>query len=146
MSHFASGVTVVTTAVGNERSGMTVSAFASLSLEPPLVLVCLHQQAGSHHLIQRAERFAVNMLAEDQEYLSRCFASHHAEKFVEGSYTISEEGLPLLKDALATIECRLVNVFPGGDHSIFVGHVLRAETSQKCRPLLYYRSGYHQLD
>jgi flavin reductase (DIM6/NTAB) family NADH-FMN oxidoreductase RutF len=144
MGHFATGVTVVTSALDGQLTGMTVSAFASLSLEPPLVLVCLHHEAQSHELIARAGLFAVNILDEDQEYVSRRFASSSAEKFITGAYRISEHGLPLLAGVLAVLECRLVNTLPGGDHTIFVGEPLDAQV-HKSKPLLYYRSGYHQL-
>lgn len=144
MGHFATGVTVVTSAVDGQLTGMTVSAFASLSLEPPLVLICIHHEAQSHDLIVSAGLFAVNILSEDQEYISRRFASSSAEKFISGEYRISEHGLPLLNGVLATLECRVVNRVPGGDHTIFIGEPLDAQI-HKSKPLLYYRSGYHQL-
>lgn len=144
MSHFASGVTVVTTALGERLAGLTVSSFASLSLNPPLVLICIDHAASSHDMIAAAGKFAVNILAEDQEYLSRRFAMHDGAKFVPHSYTLSENGLPLLEGVLAQIECRLHSALPGGDHTIFVGEVIAARVFGG-RPLLYYRSGYHQL-
>jgi flavin reductase (DIM6/NTAB) family NADH-FMN oxidoreductase RutF len=145
MGQFASGVTVVTTAVGDELQGITVSSFASLSMEPMLVLICIACDTTSHESIQQAGMFAVNMLTEEQEHLSQRFASRAVDKFVPGSYTISSSGLPLLNDVLATIECRVVNVLPGGDHTIFVGEILRASVGHG-RPLLYYGSRYHRLD
>lgn len=144
MSQFASGVTVVTTALGERLAGLTVSSFASLSLNPPLVLICIDHAASSHDVIAAAGKFAVNILAEDQEYLSRRFAMHDGAKFAPHSYTLSENGLPLLEGVLAQIECRLHSALPGGDHTIFVGEVIAARVFGG-RPLLYYRSGYHQL-
>jgi flavin reductase (DIM6/NTAB) family NADH-FMN oxidoreductase RutF len=144
MGLFASGVTVVTSAYEGRLSGLTVSSFTSLSLTPMLVLVCIDLRAASHAAISASERFAVNILAEDQEYLSRRFASAEAEKFTAGTFSMSEHGLPLLNGTLAQIECRMHAALPGGDHTIFVGEVL-AVSCREGRPLLYYRSGYHQL-
>lgn len=145
MSHFASGVTVVTTADAGYLAGITVSSFASLSLEPTLVLICIDKRASSHAAIASSGMFAVNILAEDQAHLSQRFAAPNVEKFVPGSFTLSERGLPLLTGTLAAIECRVVNVLPGGDHTIFIGEVVAAQVGQG-RPLLYYRSQYRQLD
>jgi flavin reductase (DIM6/NTAB) family NADH-FMN oxidoreductase RutF len=145
MSRFASGVTVVTTACDGHFAGLTVSAFTSLSLNPTLVLICLADYAASRSAVLEAGQFAVNILKEDQEYLSRRFASPDAEKFVPGSYVLSERGLPLLRGALATVECQVTNTFPGGDHTIVVGEAMDVQVGSGS-PLLYYRSGYHQLD
>lgn len=144
MGRFASGVTVVTTATGTRLAGLTVSSFASLSLEPPLVLICIDRQAGSHAAIAEAGQFAVNILSEGQEYLSRRFASDEPNKFTAGTYQLSPRGLPLINGALAQIECTLHSALPGGDHTIYVGVVVAAQCTNQ-RPLLYYRSGYHTL-
>lgn len=144
MGHFASGVTVVTTAHGGRLAGLTVSSFASLSLKPMLVLVCIDRGAGSHSAIAESGQYAVNILAEGQEYISRRFASPDADKFTPGTYELSPRGLPLLNGALAQIECRLHSALPGGDHTIYVGEVVAASCNDAC-PLLYYRSGYHKL-
>jgi flavin reductase (DIM6/NTAB) family NADH-FMN oxidoreductase RutF len=144
MGGFASGVTVVTTAHAGRLFGITVSSFCSLSLTPPLVLICIDQQAATHAAISAAGMFAINILAEDQEYLSRRFATQDAHKFLEGTYTRSANGVPLLNGALVQIECTLQAALPGGDHTIFTGLVTAAQ-AREGRPLLYYRSGYHQL-
>ncbi len=144
MGHFASGVTVVTTAYEGRLTGLTVSSFTSLSLRPMLVLICINRQASSHNAIAAAGQFAVNILAEGQEYLSRRFASSEPEKFTAETYELSPRGLPLLKGCIAYIECQLHSSFPGGDHTIFVGEVVAASCNE-ARPLLYYRSGYHAL-
>lgn len=144
LGRFASGVTVVTTANEGRLAGLTVSSFTSLSLDPTLVLVCIDRNAGSHDSIAAAGQFAVNILAEDQEYLSRRFASADRDKFTDGTYELSPRGLPLLTGALARIECRLHSTLPGGDHTIFVGEAIAASCNEG-RPLLYYRSGYHTL-
>lgn len=145
MSRFASGVTVITSACDGEFGGLTVSSFTSLSLNPTLVLFCIADYATSRGLILEAGQFAVNILSEDQENLSRCFASREAERFAPDTYVLSERGLPLLVGSLATLECKIVNTFSGGDHTIIVGEVETAQASSGC-PLLYYRSGYHQLE
>ena len=144
MSHFASGVTVVTTTHGGTHFGITVSSFASLSLDPQLVLICIDRRYNSHAALEQAGCFAVNILDEDGEHLSRHFASREADKFEGIAYRIGLTGAPLLNEALATVECRIVQQAPGGDHTIFMGEVLAART-RKGKPLLYYRSGYHQL-
>lgn len=144
MGRFASGVTVVTTAAQGRMAGLTVSSFTSLSLRPTLILVCISSEAGSHAAIAEAGQFAVNVLAEGQEYLSRRFASDESQKFTAGTYELSPRGLPLLTGALAQIECTLHSSFSGGDHTIFVGEVVAARCDDG-RPLLYYRSGYHTL-
>ena len=145
MGHFASGVTVVTVCLEGTCHGITVSSFCSLSLEPPLVLICIDRRYSSHEKIQQAETFAINILAEDGEWLSRHFASREVDKFAKVGYHTGESGAPLLDEALATIECRLVDQYPGGDHTIFVGQVLGMSAQAEGRPLLYFRSGYHKL-
>ena len=145
MSRFASGVTVVTARRSNgEPCGLTVSSFTSLSLNPPLILVCVDLRAATHSVLTQAERFAVNILAEDQADVSQRFAMHDVEKFPAGSFRLSEHGIPLLHGALAQIECRMHQQLPGGDHTIFVGEVEQSSVREGA-PLLYYRSGYHRL-
>lgn len=145
LGHFASGVTVVTACHAGVCHGITVSAFCSLSLDPPLVLICIDRRSGSHQLLELAQVFAVNILADDGEYVSRHFASRDANKFATIAHHFGETGAPLLDQALATLECRLVNQYPGGDHTIFVAEVLAADTRDNAGPLLYYRGGYHEL-
>jgi flavin reductase (DIM6/NTAB) family NADH-FMN oxidoreductase RutF len=116
LSRFASGVTVVTTkdAAGNLH-GITVSAFCSVSLEPPLVLVCIDKNTGSHHALTETDSFVVNFLREDQQYVSDRFASFLPDKFDAVKYRAGIDDLPILEDALANLECRLVNSHPNGD-------------------------------
>ena len=144
LGHFASGVTVVTTCHADVYYGITVSAFASLSLVPPLVLICIDRRAPSHTALQGAGSFAVNILAEDGERLSRQFASRELDRFKGVAFHTGLTGAPLLDEALATVECRIVQEAPGGDHTIFIGEVLAAAT-RPGKPLLYFRSDYHQL-
>jgi len=147
LSRFLSGVTVVTTSDDEGRPhGMTVSSFCSLSLEPPLVLVCIDRTASMHDLLTSAETFAVNILAGDQEVLSRRFADVGIEARFDGvSWSPSSAG-PLIDGAHATLECRRVARHPGGDHTIIIGEVLGGSTALRGSPLLYYRGGYGQLE
>lgn len=145
LSRFASGVTVVTTKTADHQlAGITVSAFSSVSLEPPLILVCIDKRASLHELLKEGVAFAVNILSEDQELISRRFASKDEDRFNGTGYTIGAGGAPLLADALAMIECRVVQAYPGGDHTIVVGEVESAIVAEG-KPLTYYRGGYAQL-
>lgn len=144
MGYFASGVTVVTTALDDQLYGVTVSSFASLSLRPPLILVCLDQSLRTRDAIAAAGRFIVNFLEKRQEHLSRRFASRDDDKFIGVAWHIGQLGLPVLDGALAIVECDLHAMLPGGDHTIFIGEVMNAEVFDG-EPLLYYRRGYHEL-
>jgi flavin reductase (DIM6/NTAB) family NADH-FMN oxidoreductase RutF len=145
MSHFASGVTVVTTELDGTPYGMTVASFASLSLHPPLVLICIEKSVKSHDAIAAAKKFGVSILAHEQAEISGRFATKKIEdKFAGVAVRRGELGLPLIEGAITTLECRVHDQLPGGDHSIFVGEVIEAGTSDGA-PLVYYGSGYHQL-
>lgn len=144
MGRFASGVTVVTTLFQGERYGMTVSSFSSLSLDPPLVLICVDRRLSTHDALVGAGQFVVNILSDSQEHLSRQFASREADKFQGVAYSAGLLGLPVLDGALASIECRLHSTAPGGDHTILIGEVVAMEIGDG-DPLLYYRSGYREL-
>ena len=145
LGHFATGVTIVTTCDAEAHpSGLTVSAFASLSLDPPLVLVCVDHKSQTFPALRETGRFAVNVLTTDQEALSRRFASTRLDKFDGAAYRISDMGLPLLSSALAHIECVTVSSHVEGDHTIFVGRVERAATNDG-EPLLYFRGRYNRL-
>jgi flavin reductase (DIM6/NTAB) family NADH-FMN oxidoreductase RutF len=144
MSRFASGVTVVTTEHEGVLFGMTVASFASLSLHPPLVLVCVAKAAKSHEAIRETGKFGVSILAFSQAELSGRFASKTEDKFAGVSYHRGENGVPLLDGAICTLECRVHEQFVSGDHSIFVGEVLEAEVSEGA-PLAYYRSAYREI-
>jgi flavin reductase (DIM6/NTAB) family NADH-FMN oxidoreductase RutF len=144
MSHFASGVTVVTTEHEGRQYGMTVSAFASLSLHPPLVLVCIEKNVKSHDAIAAAGVFGVSMLAASQQDVSNRFASRRDDKFDGVSVRRGELGVPLIDGATCTLECRLHAQLPAGDHTIFAGEVVDVQTTED-RPLVYYRSAYREL-
>ena len=146
LGRFASGVTVVTTVDGAGRDhGMTVSAFCSLSLDPPLILVCIDRTASMYDVLQSARHFAVNMLAAPQEALSRRFSGKDVNRFDGIGYTRGNTGVALLEDALAALECQVTGQHEEGDHTIFVGLVVAAQARNE-RPLLYYRGGYAQLE
>ena len=139
MSRFASGVTVVTTNSSEETPvAFTASAFSSLSLDPPLVLVCLEKKADSHPAFELAETMAISILAAGQDDVAMRFASRGTAKFA-GFQTESGEatGLPLVPGALVHLECRVHNRLPGGDHTIIVGEVLTAQTHER-EPLLHH--------
>jgi flavin reductase (DIM6/NTAB) family NADH-FMN oxidoreductase RutF len=153
LGSFASGVTVVTTCDRDAQpAGLTVSAFASVSLDPPLVLVCVGRGAQSYPSLAAAGRFAVNVLADGQEAISRRFATaspgRAAEKFEGIGWKMGALGCPLIDDALAHLECSTTQTVEGGDHTIFLGRV----EAGSCRdegggaPLLYYRGRYSRLE
>lgn len=145
LGHFATGVTVITTCDTDGRpAGLTASAFTSVSLEPPLVLVCVDHKSQSFPALVDSGRFAVNILKLGQEAISRRFASTRLDKFDEVAFRVSELGLPLIEGSLAQLECTTVSTYAEGDHTIFVGRVERAETGTG-EPLLYCRGQYDRL-
>jgi flavin reductase (DIM6/NTAB) family NADH-FMN oxidoreductase RutF len=145
LGRFASGVTIVTTTDADGRDhGMTVSAFSSLSLDPPLVLVCIDHNASVWPAFETAEHFAINILSSQQEALSRRFASRDGDRFAGVGFTRGHTGLALLDDTLASVECLVTARIAQGDHSILVGSV-EAGTARDLQPLLYYRGGYASL-
>jgi len=145
LARFASGVSVVTTRdAGGKLHGITVSAFCSVSLSPPLVLICIENAAGSHYAFNESGVFAVNILTEDQAELSEHFALIHEEKFAGIDFSFGRLGVPLLSGCLATLECRIRNTADGGDHTIFIGEVESAAVAEN-RPLVYFRGEYRKL-
>jgi len=146
LRHFPAGVTVVTTRDAQGRPcGLTASAFTSVSLDPPLVLVCVDHAATAYPAFEACGWFAVNVLGKSQEPLSRRFAASRPDKFVGVAYREGQAGLPILEDVVAALECRLVHRYPGGDHTIFVGRV-EGTTIAGGPPLVYFLGGYHHLD
>ena len=146
LGRFPSGVTVVTTrgADGSDQ-GMTVSAFCSLSLDPPLVLICIEHSASVHEALTTAPGFAVNILSARQEQIARRFSIVDIERFEGVGFTTSSSGYAILDDIVGLIECRRVALHEGGDHTIIVGEV-EATRIEIGTPLLYYRGGYAQLE
>jgi flavin reductase (DIM6/NTAB) family NADH-FMN oxidoreductase RutF len=145
LRNFAAGVTVVTTRDEDGRpSGLTASAFTSVSLDPPLVLVCVDHAATAHPALRAHGWFAVNVLRQEQEGISRRFAASGGDKFDGVPCHEGKTGLPLIDGALATLECRVVGAHEAGDHTIFVGAV-EAASVRNGRPLVYFHGGYHGL-
>jgi flavin reductase (DIM6/NTAB) family NADH-FMN oxidoreductase RutF len=145
LSHFASGVTVVTTEHEGVRYGMTVASFASLSLHPPLIVVCLETNAKSHDAVAAAGTFGVSILGAGQAEISGRFASRKIDDKFEGVAVVEGQlGVPLIDGAICALECRVHAQLPGGDHSIFVGEVVDARITEGA-PLVYFRSGYRNL-
>jgi len=142
MSQFASGVTVVTTMdESGSTLGLTVSSFCSVSLDPPLILVCVDRRSEVHAGFQASGLFGVSVLAEDQEPVSRLFATAGSQKFLEAPLATNAQGLAFVPGALAHIECRVASAYPGGDHVIYIGEVLGLAVWPG-RPLLYHRRAY----
>jgi flavin reductase (DIM6/NTAB) family NADH-FMN oxidoreductase RutF len=142
LGRFATGVTVLTTRDHlGFPIGMTASSLASVSLDPPLLLVSVDRGHDMHAALQAAERFVLNVLSADQEAISRRFAAERPDRFDGIGYTENKHGIPLLDGALATIECDKQAEAPGGDHTVFFGLVTGGTVTDR-RPLLYYRGGY----
>jgi len=148
ISQFATGVTIVTTAVDGWLHGMTASAVASVSLEPVQLLVCVEKSAHTHGHLLQAGAFTVNILAEDQEDVSTTFAKSDPPEQgrLQGvAFRIGENGAPIIEGCLAHIECKVASQTDGGDHTVFLGEVLAAEHDREAPPLLYYQSKYRKL-
>ncbi|MBI4518251.1 MAG: flavin reductase family protein [Deltaproteobacteria bacterium] len=144
LGHLAVGVTVVTTrSAEGTPHGLTVTSFTSLSLSPPLVLVCIDKTAESYDHF-RSGVFAVNLLAEGQDVISQRFAKSGGDKFSETDYRWGTTGAPILAGTLGCLECRIAHAYEGGDHTIFVGEVEAANASTG-EPLLYFRGAYRRL-
>jgi flavin reductase (DIM6/NTAB) family NADH-FMN oxidoreductase RutF len=142
---FATGITVVTV-IGPDGlpHGITVNSFTSVSLEPPLVLVCIDRKAAILPKLQAANYFGINVSAENHQAISTQFARHGLDRFETVSWFAGELGVPLLEGALAHYECSVVSATEGGDHLIFIGEVQHLQCFAG-RPLLYYESGYATL-
>lgn len=146
MGHFATGVTVITTLrASGELHGLTANAFTSVSLIPPLVLICVDKKAESYPCFEESKVFTVNFLANDQEAISRRFAVSGGEKFQGVAYRVGANNAPILEGALAYLECRVSQTVDGGDHTIYVGEVEQAETPREAKPLLFFRGGYREI-
>ena len=142
---FATGVAVVTArdaAAGDV--GITVSALASLSLEPPLLLICIDRRAVMHGMLHTARHFAVSVLAADQERLARRFAGPQRERFTDVAVQRGMTGAALITGAHAHVECERVEAHAGGDHTIFIGRVIAAHI-ESAAPLLHHGGAYRQL-
>jgi flavin reductase (DIM6/NTAB) family NADH-FMN oxidoreductase RutF len=147
LGRFATGVTVLTTRApspGGEPIGMTASSVASVSLDPPLVLVSVDRRHEMHSALEAASQFVLNVLAADQETLSRRFAGDEPNRFRGVGFHPNKQGIAVLDGVLAHIECEKQTAIPAGDHTVFLGLVVGGSVTDR-RPLLYYRGGYAGL-
>ncbi len=144
MAHFPTGVSVVTTDEDGKRHGMTANSVTSVSLDPVMLLVCLAREARTAGAVKRCGRFAVNLLRDDQEQLSRRFAQAGGDHFAGLEVEDGPDGLPLVPGAIAHVVCRVSEIVPAGDHDVVFGEV------EDCRvnggnPLLFFLGGYRSL-
>ena len=145
MGHFATGVTIVTTHYKGELHGMTANAVTSLSLEPPLVLVSVDCQANMNTCLKASECFAVNILTEGQEDLSTRFAKRGPKDFSDIDHRTEITGSPVFNKSLAYVDCKVVQILPGGDHDLFIGEIIVGDTGEG-RPLMFYKGKYGRLE
>ena len=149
LRHFPSGVTIVTIQAGEARHGLTVSAFASISPEPPLIAVVIDQGHQAYPVLEQpGATFAVNILRQEQADLSDRFAwVKDEDRFQEGDWTTVATGAPVLRDAAAWLDCTLHSRLPAGTHTIYVGEVQASRVPQtEAAPLVYWNRGYRRLE
>jgi flavin reductase (DIM6/NTAB) family NADH-FMN oxidoreductase RutF len=146
LGHFVTGVTVITAVHDGSPVGLAVNSFTSISLEPPLVAFCAAKSSTTWPSIQAAGRFCVNILADDQEDVSRLFATRGADKFRGMGWRSAESGSPILSGVLAWIDCRTEVEHDAGDHLIVVGRVLDLDVARDQRPLVFFRGGYGRFE
>ena len=146
---FATGVTVITTQGVEHPYGMTANAFSSVSLDPPMVLICVRKESEGNEVIQRNGVFAVNILGVDHEPISRFFASRQRPRgqaaFQEIRHRAGVTGCPILEGAAAHLDCRLVASHEAGDHMVFIGEVVGLAVDSSVRPLLFHHGQYQRL-
>jgi flavin reductase (DIM6/NTAB) family NADH-FMN oxidoreductase RutF len=148
LAQFPTGVTIITAMTNaGERLGMTISSFNSLSLDPPLVLFSILREAHSFAAWQQAERYAINVLNEDQEELSNKFSRPKGEKWIGQTVLSGKTGVPLLPNAVIAFECEAYGRHDGGDHEIFVARVveLHENLGKRGRPLVFFGGQYRRL-
>jgi flavin reductase (DIM6/NTAB) family NADH-FMN oxidoreductase RutF len=146
LGRFATGITVVTGLSDEDIAvGLTVNAFTSLSLEPPLVLFCLDKLTASISAFNRNKSFALNMLSEDQQALSVRFSSKIEGRFSGLEFDTWSTGVPILSGCLANLECIIDAVHDGGDHLIIIGRVTRIAQIKEGKPLLYFDGEYGRI-
>jgi flavin reductase (DIM6/NTAB) family NADH-FMN oxidoreductase RutF len=143
---FATGVTVVTCVnEDGQPAGITVNSFTSVSLDPPLLLVCLYKEAASALALTKASHFAINVLQTGQQPASITFSTRVEDRFGCTPWSRGENGAPILADSLGVFECENYAVYDGGDHHILVGQVVKASFDASLDPLLYFRGSYRRL-
>ena len=144
MKRFASGVTLITFENEGILSGLTVSSFCSLSMNPPLILICIDKKIPSHNSLKKGASFGVNICTSEQGKLAWDFANSNIDKnelILSLNHRMTDDKVPLLNDCLASMECTLKNTYEGGDHTIFVGQIESGNFREKSDPLIYYKSG-----
>ncbi len=147
MRHWATGVTVITTLGPDGPHGMTANSFTGVSLEPPLILVCVDHRTRTHEQLQVGGAFGVHILRAGQEELSQRCAGRYGEaghQLADVPHQVSARGIALLDDCMAALECQVKAAYDGGDHTIFLGEVLSARTTSG-EPLLYFDRAYQRL-
>lgn len=146
LGHFPTGVVVVAAIDDHGPVGLSVNSFTAVSLEPPLVAFCAERRSGSWAVIRRVRTFCANVLAEDQETLSRVFAMRGSDKFEGIGWSPAPSGSPLLDGVLAWIDCEVETVHDGGDHEICVAKVRSLGVEHRDGPLVFYRGGYGRFE
>jgi len=143
---FATGVTIASVRDAQSTPhGLTVNSLTSVSLAPPLILICIGHEASLIEHFRASSHFGISLLAEDQQALSERFARKGHDRFDGVRWHAGETGVPLVSDVLATMECAMYQRFTSGDHDIFVGEVLHAHVREDARPLIYFGSKYRNL-
>ncbi|QIZ09013.1 flavin reductase family protein [Priestia megaterium] len=145
IGHFASGVSIITVSNNGVDFGITASAVCSVSVDPPMLLVCVNKSTGTCHAISAAESFTVNIVNETQKELALRFARANTDKFDGVDFSYGELGNPVLGQTLATLECRVVEEVTGGTHSVFLGEVQMANAADG-DPLVYYRGKFGKFE
>lgn len=145
MGCFATGITIVTACEDGSPVGLTANSFTSVSLEPPLLLVCIANTATSAGVLRRSEHFGVNVLQIAQQQASNRFAGKGEDRFADAAWAPGETGVPLLDASLVSFECRRHAVHEAGDHFLLIGEVIRARFEPRRDPLLYFRGKYRRL-
>ncbi|MEJ2408732.1 MAG: flavin reductase family protein [Novosphingobium sp.] len=142
LGSYPTGVCVITALDGEKPTGMVVGTFTSVSLDPPLVGFFPDKSSSSWPLIEKAGHFCVNVMGSDQQDVCRSVSARGAEKFVGVDYVMSDHNLPIIANAIASIECKLYSVTEAGDHWFVLGQVLRMETVREDDPMLFHRGRY----
>ena len=145
LGQFATGVTIITAVDGDEPVGVAANSFTSVSLDPPLVLFCVGRDSTTWPRIERARKFAVNILGEHQEDLSQLFAKKGADRFGQVDWRIGVGGSPVLENVIAYLDCEFWAEYDGGDHIIVVGRVLDLGVDHDAGPLLFFQGKYGRI-
>ena len=146
LGRFATGVTVVTGMAGGDPVGLAVNSFTSVSLQPALVACCVARSSRTWPRLRATGTFCVNILADDQEALSRAFAGHPPDRFLGVGWRPGRSGVPILAGVLAWVECAVDAEHEAGDHLIVVGRVEELDVEREGRPLVFYRGGYGRFE